>query len=762
MKIERVFTKENQSVFDTVKWKKINVEIKNEETQETLLSLKDLEFPENFSQNACNIIAKMYFRKKGVPETEHEVSFRQLVHRLTNFWVLALIDEKLVAKEDYQIFYDEIAYGLLHQMWAPNSPQWFNSGLYHSYGLIDNKQQQFKNFGEGVVVPIDNNYKYPQSSACFITNIEDKLFGPESITDNLTTATKLFRFGSGVGTNWSKIRAAGEALSNGGVSSGVMSFLKVFDTNAGVIKSGGTTRRSAVMNILDVDHPDILDFIQWKANEENKVFRLQEAGYEVKLNGGAYDFVSGQNVNNSVMIPDDFIRKAHGDFENRTWLKNRVDGSIAVSIPVDEIFNAIAESAWRCGDPGVQFKDRINLFNTCANDGEIVASNPCSEYLFLNNTACNLASINLLKFVEFDFNLKKTIFKLNEFLHTVRLIQLVLDATIHWGSYPTRRIADETFKYRTTGLGFSNLGATLMAMGLEYGAEDSLNVAGLLSSLLTGQSYLVSSEMAEEVGTFYRYKLNREPMKNVIALHSDSSLKYEYTDTIFLNSIDCKKALKEIWLKVVKASEETGFRNAQVTCMAPTGTIGFAMDCISTSVEPVYSHIIYKRVVDGSMIKTVNEILSIALLQLGYESETIKSILKQVLEGTDIFDIQELKEEDKKKLRTVSCKEPISPEQHIWMVAAITPNISGGISKTINLPNNCTAEKIREYFKFAWAVGCKCITVYRDGSKAIQPLGSTKKEKKEKKVCSVCGSSNLSQSGTCGYCKDCGASTGCS
>lgn len=761
MKIERVFTKEKQSVFDTVNWKKVNVEILNEETKETILSLKDLEFPEQFSQNACNIIAKMYFRKKGVPETGHEISFRQLVHRLTNFWVLSLINEKLVDKDDYQIFYDEIAYGLLHQMWAPNSPQWFNSGLFHSYGLFDNKQQQYKDYGFDVA-PIDNNYEYPQSSACFITNVEDQLFGPESLTENLATATKLFRFGSGIGTNWSKVRGAGEPLSNGGVSSGVMSFLKVFDTNAGVIKSGGTTRRSAVMNILDIDHPDILDFIQWKANEENKVFKLQEAGYEVKLNGGAYDFITGQNVNNSVMIPDDFIKKTHGDFENRIWLTNRTDGKPAVSVPADEIFNLIAESAWRCGDPGVQFKDTINLYNTCANDGEIVASNPCSEYLFLNNTACNLASINLLKFVQFDFKLKKTIFKLKEFLHTVKLIQLVLDATIHWTSYPTYNIARKTADYRTTGLGFSNLGATLMAMGLEYGAEDSLNVAGFLSSLLTAQAYLTSAEMAKEIGPFRRFQSNREPMKNVILLHHDASLKCEFADLIFLNSSDCKKELKKIWNKVVEATDNKGFRNAQVTCMAPTGTIGFAMDCISTSIEPVYSHIIYKRVVDGSMIKTVNEILSIALLQLGYDNETIKSVLEQVLNGTDIFDIAELKEEDKKKLRTVSCNKPISPENHIWMVGRITPNISGGISKTINLPNDCTADKIKEYFKFAWAIGCKCITVYRDGSKAIQPLSSVKKEKKDKKVCPICGSSNLSQSGTCGYCKDCGASTGCS
>lgn len=761
MKIERVFTKEKQSVFDTVNWKKVNVEILNEETKETILSLKDLEFPEQFSQNACNIIAKMYFRKKGVPETGHEISFRQLVHRLTNFWVLSLINEKLVDKDDYQIFYDEIAYGLLHQMWAPNSPQWFNSGLFHSYGLFDNKQQQYKDYGFDVA-PIDNNYEYPQSSACFITNVEDQLFGPESLTENLATATKLFRFGSGIGTNWSKVRGAGEPLSNGGVSSGVMSFLKVFDTNAGVIKSGGTTRRSAVMNILDIDHPDILDFIQWKANEENKVFKLQEAGYEVKLNGGAYDFITGQNVNNSVMIPDDFIKKTHGDFENRIWLTNRTDGTPAVSVPADEIFNLIAESAWRCGDPGVQFKDTINLYNTCANDGEIVASNPCSEYLFLNNTACNLASINLLKFVQFDFKLKKTIFKLKEFLHTVKLIQLVLDATIHWTSYPTYNIARKTADYRTTGLGFSNLGATLMAIGLEYGAEDSLNVTGFLSSLLTAQAYLTSAEMAKEIGSFRRFQSNREPMKNVILLHYDASLKNEFTDLIFLNSVDCKRELKEIWNKVVEAADNKGFRNAQVTCMAPTGTIGFAMDCISTSIEPVYSHIIYKRVVDGSMIKTVNEILSIALLQLGYDNETIKSVLEQVLNGTDIFDIAELKEEDKKKLRTVSCNKPISPENHIWMVGRITPNISGGISKTINLPHDCTADKIKEYFKFAWAIGCKCITVYRDGSKAIQPLSSVKKEKKDKKVCPICGSSNLSQSGTCGYCKDCGASTGCS
>ena len=756
MKIQRLFSKPNINIFDSIKWKKINVEIKNDETQEVILSLKDLEFPEHFSQNACNIIAKMYFRKQGVPGTEHEVSFRQVVHRMVSFWCQSLIDEGLLSKYDYPIMYDELAITLLNQMWAPNSPQWFNTGLYHSYGIKDNSQELFY-FDEKdqVVKIIDNNYKRTQGSACFIVNINDSLFGKQSIMEHLSTATKLFRFGSGIGSNWSKLRGKGEPLSNGGFSSGVMSFLKVFDTNAGVIKSGGTTRRSAVMNILDEDHPDILDFVQWKANEETKVYQFKELGYPIKLNGGAYDFVSGQNVNNSILLSDSFMRSVLNDKE--ITLKNRT-GKGSKQIKASELFNAIAESAWRCGDPGVQFKDRINEFNTCSNDGDIVASNPCSEYLFLNDTSCNLASINLLKFVSFDFENQKTTFKLKEYLHLIKLIQMVLESTIHWGVFPTEEVALNTYKYRTTGLGFSNLGALLMAMGLEYGAEDSLKVAGFLSSLLTAQSYLTSAEMANEIGPFERYEDNKIPFEKVIIKHTDESLKFEHTDLVFENQLECKSQLENIWKQVNEALNQNGFRNAQVTVMAPTGTIAFAMDCISTSVEPIYSHVIYKRVVDGSMIKTVNDILPISLKMLGYDQERINSIINQILEGKDISEIWEMNIDDKKILKTVSSDEPLSPEAHVWMVSAITPNISGGISKTINLPNDYNANDIKAILQFAWSLGCKCITVYRDGSKAIQPLTV----KKEKKKCSVCGSTNLSKSGTCGYCKDCGASTGCS
>lgn len=753
MIIKRVFTTDNQNVFDTVKWKHVDVKIINYDTNEVIIDLKDLEFPEQFSQNACDIIAKMYFRKQGVPETTHETSFKQVITRMINFWILALKDEKLITEDQINILFDELAYTLLHQMWAPNSPQWFNTGLFHAYGITD-KSQDLYYFDEKSksVRCASNNYKRTQGSACFIVNIEDSLFGPQSIMDHLQTATKLFRFGSGIGSNWSKLRGKGEPLSNGGYSSGVMSFLKVFDINAGVIKSGGTTRRSAVMNILDEDHPDILDFIQWKANEENKVYQFKELGYPIKLNGGAYDFVSGQNVNNSVLLSDRFMR----DILHKRKMKliNRTNKN-SKDIDAEVLFNTIAESAWRCGDPGVQFKDRINEFNTCRNDGEIVASNPCSEYLFLNDTSCNLASINILKLYDFE----KKEFNIEQYKQLITIIQLILESTIHWGLFPTKEIAINTYKYRTTGLGLSNLGALLMGMGFEYGAEDSLNFAGFVSSFLTGYSYYISSLMASEIGSFERFIDNRAPMSKVLSRHQDMSFKYEYIDLKFNNTDQCKKELKETWEKVIEASNKDGFRNAQVTVMAPTGTIGFVMDCISTSIEPIYSHIIYKKVVDGSMIKVINDILPIALKTLGYNKEDINDIIEQILNGVDISDIWQLNVDDKKVLKTVSSEDPISPEHHIWMVAAITPNISGGISKTINLPNDYDANEIKALLQFAWTLGCKCITIYRDGSKAIQPLTTIKKSKKK---CSVCGSTNLSKSGSCGYCKDCGASTGCS
>lgn len=424
----------DKTVYDLFKWKKVDVVIRDYKTGAVLFSGHDLEFPEDYSQNACEIIAKMYFRKEGVPDTGHEVSMRQVVHRMVNFWTLAMLDEGLIeGQRERDMVYDELAYMMLNQMWAPNSPQWFNTGLYHSYG-IEGNGNGLSYFDENVgVIDAYTAYKRTQASACFIVGIDDSLIGDQSLTDNITTASRLFKYGSGIGSNWSNIRAVGEKLSSGGKSSGLISFQKVFDRNAGAIKSGGTTRRAAVMQIVDIDHPEILDFIRWKAKEEDKVEALGKMGYDTSIAGEAYETVSGQNVNNSISIPDEFMRKIESGNEDATWkLTGRRDGSVDTDIPAQVLWDEIGNAAWRCGDPGVQFSDIINAWNTCPNSGRIRSSNPCSEYLFLDDTACNLASINILKFYS-DWSNE---FDLGGYLHAITLIQMVLEASIHWGGIP--------------------------------------------------------------------------------------------------------------------------------------------------------------------------------------------------------------------------------------------------------------------------------------------------------------------------------------
>lgn len=713
MNLTRLFTKKDEDVYESVKWKKINIDIKNQETGKSIFKADGLEFPEQFSQNACEIIAKMYFRKTGVPETNHEVSYRQLVHRLVKFWQDALIEEKLLDDTNKDIFYDELVYGLLHQMWAPNSPQWFNTGIGDQYGIVSNSQELYYYDGKDVKVA-SNNYERTQGSACFIVNINDSLFGNQSLTENLLTASKLFRFGSGVGSNWSNVRGKGEPLTTGGTSSGVMSFLKVFDVNAGVIKSGGATRRSAVMNILDIDHPDIKEFITWKATEEKKVYDLKKMGYPVTLNGGAYETVSGQNVNNSVLITDEFM-DALKDNKN-VYLNKRVSDE-STEVPASELWNAIAKAAWYCGDPGVQFKGTINAYNTCKNDGDIVASNPCSEYLFLNDTSCNLASINIAKFYDFD----KKQFNLNGYIHFIQLIQLALEATVFKGLFPTKEIAINTYNYRTTGLGLSNLGGLLMGMGVPYNSEKGCNIGAMLASILTCESYRTSSMMASMVGAFPRYDDNKIHMLNVISSHKSASNNIK--DCM---NISCE-FIRNAWDEVFKLGKNTGFRNAQVTVMAPTGTIGFAMDCDSTSVEPIFSHVVYKKVTDGSVIKMINKMVPIGLKSLGYSDEVINELSSQMLNGASKDEMVSIKDSDFDVFKTATTY-PLTPYEHVNMVAAITPHISGGISKTINMPNSATIDDISKIFLYAYEKGCKCITIYRDGSKAIQPMGGSDSE----------------------------------
>lgn len=754
--------KDNQSVYDLVKWKKVNVHLTDHMTGKVLVHMTDLDFPEHFSQSACDIIVSKYFRKSGIPtDLGYETSFKQLVHRMVNFWVNAALDEGLIDHSNKNIFYNELAYMMLMQMWAPNSPQWFNTGLALSYGIKGEGQgHYFFDQIQKCVIEAPDAYTRTQGSACFIVSIKDSLLGPKSLTDQLTTETRLFKYGSGVGTNWSSIRAEGELLSGGGKSSGLMSFLKVFDRNAGAIKSGGTTRRAAKMNVLDLEHPDSLEFINWKSKEEDKVIALGKMGYDTHFDGEAYATVSGQNANNSIRVSDSFMNSLN-DPEATFSQINRVDHTIHQTLPAKDIWQQITHAAWRCGDPGIQFDDTINAWHTCpagengnADDpkNRIHASNPCSEYMFLDDTACNLASINILKFYDIDTDT----FDIESYLHCIMLIQLVLEATIHHGQFPTPEIAERSYHFRTTGLGLTNLGALFMLMGLPYDSEAARTIGASLMSLLTGQAYYISSLMAQEIGPFTYFEQNKPYMMRVLRNHARCSglqliqpqfegLGYlpptiSHSALANLHQSTLSHALKEVWNKALESGETNGYRNAQVSVLAPTGTIAFAMDCATTSSEPFFSHVTYKKLVGGGFMEIVNPILPLTLKKLGYNQQEAQAIIDYIMrkEEHDGYSIlvdgkiegaPHLKQEHYAIFDTAnkcgSGVRYISPEAHVKMMAALTPHVSGAISKTVNLPHDATEQDVSNIYRLSFELGVKAIALYRDGCKASQPLSTS-------------------------------------
>lgn len=735
--IKRHFTeglKDGQTVFDLFNWVRKDITLTNYENGEIIYKLEDGEFPDFYSDNACNIIASKYFFR-AVPET----SLKQVVDRMCWFWVEALKDEELIkTDEEASIVYDELAFALISQMWAPNSPQWFNTGLKKHHVEGDHDYMYYYDPEKKEVVQSKDRYSRSQSSACFIIPIRDKLLGEESISDHYAIETKLFKGGSGVGTNFSCIRAEGESLSSGGKSSGVMSFLLGLDRNAGAIKSGGTTRRAAKMVILDVDHPEIEDFISWKALEEDKVRALGRAGYDTSINGEAYKTVSGQNSNNSVRVTSEFMRKKDNPEEDFT-LYGVTDSKVNKTVKAYDLWHKINEAAWKCADPGLQFSDTINAWNTCYNDGMIEASNPCSEFLFLNNTACNLASINLLKFLNEDETID-----IESFLHLIGLIQMVLEASVHWGQFPTKAVAENSYLYRPTGLGLTNYASLFLSLGLAYDSDEARALAATLTGIMTGYSYYVSNLMAKEIGPFERYLSNKTPMMNVIRNHAivagaldkdlvDNGFMIQQPQKINLELVPdyLAQVLKDVWRKTYYRGKVNGFRNAQVSCLAPTGTISFAMDCGATSIEPFFSHKVYKKCTDGTIMEIVNP-LAKEFIEEEYEGfDNAKNKIYAYFEKYGTYQgCNTLTVEDEKVLETAN---EISPEAHVKMVAAVTPLISGAVSKTINLPNTATVEDIMAINDLAYKLGVKAITVYRDGCKASQPLNTNKEEPEEVK-----------------------------
>jgi len=634
---ERQYTRDDVSVFDLFSYELRTSVIRNP-NGEKVFEMTDVEVPAHWSQIATDILAQKYFRKAGVPQPDgslgRERSIKQVAHRLADCWRSWGSKYGYFASEkDAQVFYDELVFSILQQSCAPNSPQWFNTGLYNSYG-IDGKAQ-----GHFYVDPLtgklersQNAYERPQPHACFILSVEDDLVNEGGIMDLWTREARIFKYGSGVGTNYSNIRAEGEKLSGGGTSSGLMSFLKIGDRAAGAIKSGGTTRRAAKMVCLDLDHPEVIDFIDWKVEEEKKVAALIAAGYASDYEGEAYRTVSGQNSNNSVRVPNTFF---HRLINNEDWaLTARTDGRVMRTIPAKEMWEKIAYAAWRCADPGTQYDTTINEWHTCPEGGPIRASNPCSEYMFLDNTACNLASLNLRRF----FDEETGMFDVEGFEYMVRLWTVVLEISVLMAQFPSPEVAQLSYDYRTLGLGYANLGSMLMVSGIAYDSEEARAIAGAITAIMNGIAYKTSAEMAQHLGAFPRYEENKKHMLRVMRNHRaaayDATEAYEGLEIkpMGINARYCPdyllRAATKAWDEAVQLGEQFGYRNAQATVIAPTGTIGLVMDCDTTGIEPDFALVKFKKLSGGGYFKIINQSIPTALKKLGYRPEEAEAIVK--------------------------------------------------------------------------------------------------------------------------------------
>jgi ribonucleoside-diphosphate reductase alpha chain len=844
LRIERRFTTEGESPYDSVEWSRRDSRIANPDGS-VVFEMTDAEIPAGWSQVAADIMVSKYFRKAGVPQVDHdgnavlsddgrpvlgpEQSARQVIDRVAATWRWWGEENGYFdSADDAQIFEDEIAFMLLNQMAAPNSPQWFNTGLHHRYGITGPEQGfWFVDPETDTLTAAPDSYSRPSPHACFIQSVDDDLVNEGGIMDLWVREARLFKFGSGTGTNFSNLRGEGEPLSGGGKSSGLMSFLKVGDRAAGAIKSGGTTRRAAKMVMLDVDHPDIEKFVSWKAKEEEKVKALIAAGYSSDFNGEAYATVSGQNSNNSVRMTNEFLEAV---VEDEDWhLTRRTDGETMKTIKARDLWRQIAEAAWASADPGVQFHSTINEWHTSPAGGEIRGSNPCSEYMFLDNTACNLASLNLGTFYDDETG----VFALEDYKYAIRLWTTVLEISVTMAQFPSKEIAQGSYDYRTLGLGYANLGSVLMRMGIAYDSDEGRAIAGALTAILTGYAYATSAEMASVVGAFPKYDENADSMMRVIKNHRRAAYgsdQFEYDNightVVGVDQRICPPAMLEMahdaWDRALEMGQEHGYRNAQTTVLAPTGTIGLLMDCDTTGVEPDFALVKFKKLAGGGYFKIANQSIAPALTKLGYTESEVDNILDYVV-GTmtletsphintrtllargfskaDIARIEDtlpgvfelgfafnqwtLGEETMQRLgftpdeynglgfnmlsalgftqqeineandiicgrQTIEGAPALKHDHlvvfdtankngkigeryihhtgHIRMMAAAQPFITGAISKTINMPNEATIEDIEESYHLSWKLGLKAMALYRDGSKASQPLSSTSDE----------------------------------
>ncbi len=713
----RVFSQPGVHPFDELEWVRSTAEI-TDDSGKVIFRQENVEAPKNWSVLATKVVVSKYFYGEiGTPQ--RETSVRQLIHRVAR----AIADwgrahGYFASDKDAEIFYEELCWLCVNQYGSFNSPVWFNCGLYHQYGVGKNSGAGGYYFDTAAkeIRRAATQYEHPQCSACFIQSVGDTM---EDIMELARAEAMLFKYGSGTGTDLSTLRSKREKLSGGGRPSGPMSFLKVYDAIASVVKSGGKTRRAAKMNTLKVWHPDIKEFIEAKTNEEKKAWALIEQGYDGNFNGEAYGSVAFQNENLSVRVTDEFMRAV---IEDRDWTTHWVTDPTKAgpTYQARDLMRGIAEGTWTCGDPGVQYEDTIQRWHTCKNTAPINSSNPCSEYMFLDNSACNLASLNLMKFVRADGT-----FDVERFKAAVEIFITAQEILVDYSSYPTEQIARNSHLYRPLGLGYANLGSLIMSMGLPYDSDEGRGLAGAITAIMHLHAYAHSARIAEKLGPFEGFAQNREPMLQVIQQHRDA---VEHIHS------SCRQGLRDAARRcgeeALELGKRFGYRNAQVTVLAPTGTIAFMMDCDTTGVEPDIALVKYKLLAGGGMLKIVNRTVPMALRKLGYSEDQIADIVKWIDQTDTIEGAPHLKEEHLPvfdcAFRPAKGQRSIHYQAHLKMMAAVQPFLSGAISKTVNMPQESTVEDIMNAYIEGWKLGLKAVAIYRDGSKRSQPLNTAK------------------------------------
>ncbi|SCL57537.1 ribonucleoside-diphosphate reductase class II [Micromonospora chersina] len=688
LKIERVWTTEGVHPYDEVTWERRDVVMTNWRDGSINFEQRGVEFPESWSVNAANIVTTKYFRG-AVGTPEREWSLKQLIDRVVGTYRTAGEEYGYFATPaDAEVFAHELTWMLLHQVFSFNSPVWFNVGT-----------------------------PSPQQvSACFILSVDDSM---DSILDWYKEEGLIFKGGSGSGVNLSRIRSSRELLSSGGNASGPVSFMRGADASAGTIKSGGATRRAAKMVILDVDHPDIQEFVVTKAREEDKIRALRDAGFDMDLGGADIVSVQYQNANNSVRVSDEFMTAVEngGGFD----LRGRLDGQVIETIDAKNLFRSISQAAWECADPGLQYDDTINDWHTCPETGRITASNPCSEYLHLDNSSCNLASLNLMKFLRADGG-----FEVEKFVKSVEFVITAMDISICFADFPTEKIGETSRAYRQLGIGYANLGALLMASGLPYDSEQGREVAAAITSLMTGTAYRRSAELAGVVGPYDGYARNAEPHKRVMRKHAAANDAIKPTGTV---ATAVQREATRQWTLGNKIGDKNGWRNSQASVLAPTGTIGFMMDCDTTGVEPDLALVKFKKLVGGGSMQIVNQTVPRALRSLGYPEEQVEAIVEHIADHGHVVDAPGLKPEHYPVFDCAMGERSIAPMGHVRMMAAIQPFVSGAISKTVNMPEQATVEDVEKIYFEGWKLGLKALAIYRDNCKVGQPLSVAKNNK---------------------------------